>query len=246
MLISNIQRFCLNDGPGIRTTFFLMGCPVRCFWCSNPENFEMKKTSYIKDGVIGEYGQYYSDDEIFDILMKDYNFFDNGGGITFSGGECLLQLFRHVPLLKRIKDSGVSITIETSLAVDKKRLLPILDLVDYYYVDLKVFTNKSKIIGYNHKLVLNNLSLLKQMNGSVVFRIPLVKGFNDSIKNLSIISKIIEWFDPIKVEAFQIHNLAKSKYDSLGLSFRESIPFSAKELDSIKGLLGSKCEIISI
>ena len=107
MLISNIQRFCLRDGPGIRTTVFFMGCPVRCLWCSNPENFLHEKTPYIKDGIQGVFGKEYTDDELFEIIAKDKNFYGKEGGVTFSGGECLLFLHEHIGLLKRIKDFGI-------------------------------------------------------------------------------------------------------------------------------------------
>lgn len=64
ILLTNIQRFSLYDGPGIRTTIFLKGCSLRCPWCSNPENLISVPQNYIKDGISGIYGKYYSQDEL--------------------------------------------------------------------------------------------------------------------------------------------------------------------------------------
>lgn len=65
VLITNIQRFSLHDGPGIRTTVFTKGCSLACPWCSNPENIAMMQEPYVKDGIKGTYGMYLSCDEIY-------------------------------------------------------------------------------------------------------------------------------------------------------------------------------------
>ena len=65
MIVTNIQRFSLHDGPGIRTTVFLKGCSLCCPWCSNPENISFEMESYVKNGKTGIYGREYSNDEIF-------------------------------------------------------------------------------------------------------------------------------------------------------------------------------------
>ena len=74
ILLTNIQRFSLHDGPGIRTTVFLKGCSLRCPWCSNPENLKPHPEKYMKDGIDGIYGKYYSASELVKECLKDKNF----------------------------------------------------------------------------------------------------------------------------------------------------------------------------
>ena len=92
ILLTNIQRFSLHDGPGIRTTIFLKGCSLRCPWCSNPENLNPYPEEYIKDGNRGIYGKEYAIDEIFIEVMKDKDYYESNGGLNFSGGEALLKV----------------------------------------------------------------------------------------------------------------------------------------------------------
>ena len=149
-------------------------------------------------------------------------------------------------LLKRIKDFGITIAIETSLNVDSNLLIPVVNLIDHYYVDLKIFSKDASSINYNPKQVISNLDVLTPYNHKVIFRIPLVKGFNDGDSNLCEIKKIINRFDPKGIEIFQVHGLAKNKYESLGLNFWEPFPFKENELNKIKLFFGDKCSLIKI
>ena len=101
--VSNIQRFSLHDGPGIRTTVFLKGCNLRCPWCSNPENIDFEPTKYINENTKeqGIFGKDIEMSELFEEIMKDKQYYNmNDGGVTFSGGEPLLQIKVIEPLLK--------------------------------------------------------------------------------------------------------------------------------------------------
>lgn len=108
MLITNIQRFSLHDGPGIRTTIFLKGCSLRCPWCSNPENIKPYPEKYYKDGIEGIYGKNYTCDEVYNEIIKDRAFYDENGGVTFSGGEALLYVNELLPLLEKLKKERIS------------------------------------------------------------------------------------------------------------------------------------------
>lgn len=247
MLISNVQRFCLHDGPGIRTTVFFMGCNLNCFWCCNPENMIEAKREYIKNDIRGIYGKEYDTDELVEIILRDKPFYSDCGGVTFSGGECLLQLHKNTDLLDRLHSEGVNICIETALAVDGKLLKPIIKYVDKYYIDLKIFTDDASRINFNKQNFFKNLELINQENKKVTFRIPLVKGFNDSDENLSIINNIITDFKPDSVECFQIHNLAKDKYKSLNMHIFNPDPFTDEELNNILNkVCYDKVKLISI
>ncbi len=137
ILLTNIQKFSLHDGPGIRTTIFLKGCSLRCPWCSNPENIEFKEQNYIKDGVAGIYGKWMTCDEIYAEIIKDidfYGLFSGGeeiknlkyleklpGGVTFSGGEPLLQIDKLVSLLKKLKTKNIHTAGITVKKVENKK-----------------------------------------------------------------------------------------------------------------------------
>ena len=84
-LITNIQRMCMNDGPGIRTTVFLKGCNLHCPWCANPENIRFISEEYEKNGIKGVYGKSYSLDEVYQNILKDIGFWEKEGGDLFRG-----------------------------------------------------------------------------------------------------------------------------------------------------------------
>ena len=96
MIVTNIQHFCLHDGDGIRTTVFLKGCSLRCPWCANPENINMNIEKYVEKlnnkEIEKNYGFNITIDELYSEIVKDKNFYSNGGGVTFSGGEPILQI----------------------------------------------------------------------------------------------------------------------------------------------------------
>ena len=123
--ITNIQRFCLSDGPGIRTTVFLKGCNLNCPWCANPENIEYEFNDYIKDnGEKGIFGYDIELENLFEEIMKDKEYYKmNNGGVTFSGGEPLLQIKRLEPILKKLKENKINICFETALNIPKDLLL---------------------------------------------------------------------------------------------------------------------------
>ena len=134
VLVSNIQRLSLHDGPGIRTTVFFKGCSLHCPWCANPENININSENYfIKEkclttclktsicnhkgnveclyGAVGIWGKHYSEEEILKEIKKDKGFYKKDGGVTFSGGEPLLQAKGLVPLLCRLKKEKINIHI---------------------------------------------------------------------------------------------------------------------------------------
>ena len=153
VIISDIQRFCLHDGPGIRTTVFLKGCSLRCPWCCNPEtiNFEIEETNENY-----KYGYEIDLEDLEKEILKDIKYYENGGGVTFSGGECLLQFDKLEPLLKSLKNQGVNICIETSLTVPEKYVDIAIKYVDEFIIDIKILDElcEEKING-NIKLYKN-------------------------------------------------------------------------------------------
>lgn len=229
MIITNIQRFSLHDGPGIRTTVFLKGCSIRCPWCSNPENINHQIEKYVKDGKEGFYGKEYSVDEVLKEVLKDKIFYEDNGGVTFSGGEALLYANELLPLMQQIKQNNISIAVETCLFVPSSYLEMVIPFVEYFYVDLKVMDKErcSFLLKGNLDLFKSNLSILAKSKRFNV-RIPVICGYTDDENNIKCIIDVIkEYIASIKkVELIKGHNLGDNKYVTLGKEVPEKAEVS--------------------
>ena len=128
--VLKIQRTCVHDGPGIRTTIFFQGCGLRCLWCQNPEALSFKPGP-APDGN-------YSISDIMEIVLRDKDYYTKtGGGVTFSGGDPLLQDPESlIGLLKLLKDENIHTAVETSLYVPWENIENIAPYVDLFLVDL--------------------------------------------------------------------------------------------------------------
>ncbi len=212
--ISQIQRFCLHDGPGIRTTVFFKGCKLKCPWCSNPENISFSIEEKYPDELKGKEWEL---DELYCELIKDKTFFDKEGGITFSGGECLWQFENLEPLLKKLKENKYNICIETALNVPTKLIDIALKYVDFYYVDMKIVDpTKQSLINSDVNLFIQNLDRVLKHTDNITIRIPCVRNYTFTEENLNRILEILKNRRIKNVELFKIHRLAESKYKSLG------------------------------
>ena len=241
LLITNIQRFCLHDGPGIRTTVFLKGCSLQCPWCSNPENINYFPQKYIKDGVKGIYGKWYKPNEVLDEILKDKAFYfgkSNNwnitkaeqigtlpGGVTFSGGECLLQMLQMVPLLEKLKEFDIHTAVETCLFIPEDNLVLALKYIDFFYVDMKILDKImcKEVEKGNIDLYLRNLEELfswtneEGLNKPIVIRIPVIGNYTDTAQNRKAVKELLKKYMKkiLKLELIKEHSLGESKYESL-------------------------------
>lgn len=236
--ITDIQHFSLHDGPGIRTTVFLKGCPLNCPWCSNPE--------CISFDIDDNFGRDISLDDLEYEILKDQHYYKTGGGVTFSGGEPLLQIKQLEPLLKSLSSKKINICFETSLFVPKNLLNISTKYADEFIVDIKILTpdNSKTILGGDVTVYLNNLKLLDM--DKTTFRIP-VSDFILEESNVNLILELLNKYKPKNVEIFKIHDLAKKKYLILKKEqyFNEVSNESLNEFYSKINKL-CNCEIIEI
>ena len=228
ILLTNIQRFSLHDGPGIRTTVFLKGCSLRCPWCSNPENLNPHQEKYIKNRIEGTYGKEYTVDELYAELVKDLVFYDGDwgssdlnkmpGGVTFSGGECMLQMDKLEPLLERLNDERIHTAVETCLFVPVNQLSIAINHIDLFYVDIKILDEVKckEVLKGNFSLYYTNLQTLLSSGKPIVFRIPVIGSYTDSDDNRKKVCELIKemYGNVLKIELIKEHNLGMSKYRS--------------------------------
>ncbi len=203
--ITNIQHFSVGDGDGIRTTVFFAGCNLRCPWCHNPE------TVY---GV----GKKTDIDSIVNDCMQDFDFYkESGGGVTISGGECLLQKDAVVKLGKKLKENGVSVFIDTAGCVPYENIQAADPYVDRYLFDFKTWSAKKfeNICGGSLDTVLSNL---KKVLHKATVRIPLIPHFN--LEDSEKMSERLKSLGVTEVDILPFHRLGTSKYTALGLDYK--------------------------
>jgi pyruvate formate lyase activating enzyme len=239
ILLTNIQRFSLHDGPGIRTTVFLKGCSLHCPWCSNPENISKQTQYYIKNGIKDIYGHFYTPDELYQEVIKDSMFYrcnrneysknvtdkENNlpGGVTFSGGECLLQIGALLPLCEKLMERNIHIAVETSLFVPQKNVEIAIQKIDFFYVDVKILNSERCKLVLNGNLAryLSNLDILLHSKKPVVIRVPVIGGYTDSLDNRNAVIDLIEKYvkdentNLLKIELIKEYDLGIPKYLSL-------------------------------
>lgn len=251
LMITNIQRMCFHDGPGIRTTVFTKGCSLHCPWCSNPENLRFGPEAYEKDGVPGIYGKEYSPSELVSALLKDQDFWGTDGGVTFSGGEALMQAEALEPVLQNLKMLQVHTAVETALFVptdDVKRVLPYLD---YVIADVKILESGlcREVLGGDLELYLKNVKVLYESGRLKLFRIPCCMEYTFTSGNKRLLADFLQKYVDIPVQIFAVHGLGEKKYRSLGRTMwkgekveRQSLEVYCQELLSC----GVSAEVIQI
>ena len=184
----DIQRGSLNDGPGIRTTFFFMYCPLRCEWCHNPESWEAHTNTSESDIVGGcspesFAGKTYLKEELMEIALKDRHYYDESdGGVCLSGGEPLMQPDFIIDFLRTLKEKGVHTCVDTSGFASQEAYRSILPYTDLFLYDLKISDPEKhrKYTGKDNKSILRNLEfLMKQSRSELIRRCPVIPGVND-------------------------------------------------------------------
>lgn len=195
--IFDIKKFAIHDGPGIRTTVFLRGCPLDCWWCHNPESRGRENADGLlqSDGNSGDRyqtrdrvrGWSISVEELLEELLKDCIFYDeSGGGVTFSGGEPLLQVDFLEAVLRQCRHHGLHTAVDTSGYAEWSVFERLYDLVDLFLYDIKLIDEQAhmKYTGVSNELILSNLEKLCRLGDKVTVRIPLIPEITDTDRNL--------------------------------------------------------------
>ncbi len=231
--IFDIKRFAVHDGPGIRTTVFFKGCPLRCWWCHNPESFDMKPIKASKRVILGDkifddceiIGRDYSLEELMVEISKDEVFYkESGGGVTFSGGEPLLQFDFLLALCHQCRQKAISVTLDTSGYTDQETFKKILPEVDIFLFDLKIMdeTNHKRYAGSSNQKILKNLKLAAESGKRTIIRYPLIPGINDDQDNIEAMAAEMKNLCLTEINILPYHRIAGDKYQRLNLE--EKLP----------------------
>jgi len=246
-IIFDIKRYAINDGPGIRTTVFFKGCPLRCHWCHNPEGINIniekldnnkKINSKINQNEI--VGYKINKEDLTNEILKDNIFYnESGGGVTFSGGEPLLQIdFLHLMLIE-CKKNKIHTAVETCGYSTIKRIEKIYEYVDLFLYDLKFIDDKlhKKYTGKSNKIILSNLKYLTDIGKKVQIRIPLIPNITDASDNLFLIKQFIDnlkYINEIHILPYNKFAEYKMKKFNKILKIKKLSTQSNKELNKIK------------
>ncbi len=221
--IFSIEEFAINDGPGIRTTVFLKGCPLRCQWCHNPEGQEFTPQWLEKKSGRVLSGKTISSSDLATELLRNEKIFSlSNGGVTFTGGEPLSQpdfLFETMRLLK----GRVHIAIETCAFADNDVFTKAVEFADFMLVDCKVIDSSlhKKYTGVDNYQILQNIKDLCSLQTEFVVRIPLIAGVNDSIENMRAVAELLKDAKKLfRVELLTYNTSAGAKYSWLGREYK--------------------------
>ena len=255
--VFSIEEFSTFDGPGVRTTVFLKGCPLRCEWCHNPEGqsadqewvkspngclhcgaclragkrlengkaeLTMASAAVCPRNLIRLSGDSYEPQELCDKILKNAKILtDLGGGVTFSGGEPLLD---HKYLMKCLDILGCRVhrAVQTSGYASAKVFAEVLKRVEYVLYDLKIIDGAAfkRYCGADNALILENYRTLAKSGVPFVTRVPLIPGVTDTTENLSAIAAFMRENGVKYVETLPYNKMAGSKYAMLGREYKPS------------------------
>jgi pyruvate formate lyase activating enzyme len=250
-IIFNIQRFAIHDGPGIRTTVFFKGCPLRCWWCHNPESHKILPEKFdgcnLRRGFDqsfsmdkDEVGKEISVDELMNEIIKDRVFYEeSNGGVTFSGGEPLMQPEFLNLLLKECKSIVIHSAVDTSGFTSEDTLKQIAPNVDLFLYDLKLMNDDvhQKYTGVSNQIILKNLIELDQLGKKIIIRIPIVPEITDTNENLFAIRGFISYLNNvIEVNLLPYHRAGEGKYKKYGKENKmgDTVSPERKNLENIR------------
>lgn len=223
------------DGPGLRTVFFLQGCPLRCLYCHNPDTWDPKSENEK------------SATELVKMAMKYKPYYRSNGGVTFSGGEPLMQAPALAKALKAIQEEGIHTAIDTCGVTSHKDedIREVLRYTDLVILDIKHVEEKmyQHITGRSMKSYERFLRLLLESDCKIYLMHVVVPGLTDDITHIKAVKEYARRFPKDRVEAFELlpyHKMGIAKYEELGLDYplKDTAEMSVEALAQLKVDLG--------
>jgi len=290
--ILRIERFAIHDGPGIRTTVFLKGCPLRCAWCHSPESqllqaeFMPRPERCVRcmgcnascphhavqpaadggpvapdacdtcgacaqacpTGARELVGKTMSVEALMAEIERDRIFYDESdGGVTFSGGEPLMQPAFVREMVGTCRSSAIHVALDTCGHVDTAALLDVARDVDLFLFDLKMMDEERHraCTGASNARILQNLEHLAAVHGNILVRFPLIPGVNDDDDNVRGMGAFLASLRLTRIDVLPYHRAGIAKYERLQRPYQlpDSHPPSTDQLTRVVRLLES-CGLI--
>lgn len=208
--INSIETMGLVDGPGIRFVVFMQGCHLRCLYCHNPETWTLKGNLQM------------TPKELVDKIKRYKPYFEDNGGVTFSGGEPLLQPDFLIETMKLCREEGINICLDTAgYGTDKDE--EVLKYTDLVLLDVKATNNAlyQEITGKDINVVNKFIDLCNKMNKKMWIRMVIVPGINDNKESILELNEYLKKINNVeKIELIPYHTFGEEKYKKLGLKYR--------------------------
>lgn len=207
--INSIETMGLVDGPGIRYVVFMQGCKLRCLFCHNPETWELQK------------GLKITTDELLKRILKYKNYFGNDGGVTFSGGEPLLQSDFLIDILKKCKQNGIHTCLDTAGFGGTKNE-EVLKYTDLVMMDIKALEDEEYEFMTGQKIneSFEFLDLCKKLKKRLWIRQVIVPNINDNEDYIKRLKQFLSKYDIEKVEFLPYTTIGVPKYEKLKIKYR--------------------------
>ena len=199
------------DGPGLRLVVFLQGCPFRCLYCANP------------DTIPFEGGKDTEAESIVSMALNQKPFFGRKGGVTFSGGEPTAQAAQLVPLVRRLKEEGINVCIDTNGGIWNDSVEELLTMTDLVLLDCKQIDPEKHeaLTGRSNSRTLETARWLETNGKPFWLRYVLVPGISDFEEDIRTLGEHFKSYRMLqRVEILPYHTLGIHKYESLGQEYR--------------------------
>ena len=205
--VANFETMGLVDGPGVRFVVFMQGCPLRCAYCHNPEMWNKN-----------EQKMQFEANELVEKIKKYHPYFKNGGGVTVSGGEPLMQAEFVTELFKLCKKNDIHTCLDTSGHGDNYEEL--LDYCDLVILDVKALDAKQykELVCANIDKFFKFVEVCQRKEKKLWLRQVIVPGFNDNKESVLKLKKFADGLNNVeKIELLPYHTMAKKKYENLNV-----------------------------
>lgn len=210
--IHSLESFGTVDGPGIRFVVFMQGCPLRCRFCHNPDTWDVNK------------GKEYTPEQLMEEIKRYKSFMDySGGGVTFTGGEPLLQATFVAVICKMCREQGISVAIDTSGFIWNEHVARALEYTDLVLLDIKNYDPNvyRMITGGALSPTLKLLDYLREKDIKTWIRYVLVPGLTDNTDSIRQLAGFLFNYPNVeKVELLPFHKMGEYKWKELDLDYK--------------------------